>query len=340
VPTEFERVEVPRDQQELVGFLCDDEWPFHGRRRLTPRDVLAMDFSTPDVTSFWILDDRERVGLIRLLDLGDIGEGAPQFDLRIARAHRGRGHGKRAARWIVDHLFTAHPELHRVEANTRSDNVAMRTVLSAVGFTHEGRLRDAWPGDDGQWFDTMIYGMLRSDRTAERVDMAGVRFRMGSLDHVHIRVPDRAEAVAWYARHLGFEPVEAFDFWATGFEGGPVQISADGGRTMLALFEASEGHPMVRQETGVAFTVDADAFIAFTRSLPGEIQSPAGRPLLATDVVDFDLCWAIDLVDPWGNRYELNCYDYDRIKTELIEHDRIEPVRYWQRELFESHLES
>jgi catechol 2,3-dioxygenase-like lactoylglutathione lyase family enzyme len=69
--------------------------------------------------------------------------------------------------------------------------------------------------------------------------MADARaFRMGRLDHVHIRVPDRAEAAAWYAKRLGFEPVERFDFWATGFEGGPLQISADGGKTMLALFQA------------------------------------------------------------------------------------------------------
>jgi catechol 2,3-dioxygenase-like lactoylglutathione lyase family enzyme len=170
--------------------------------------------------------------------------------------------------------------------------------------------------------------------------MARPRFRMGRLDHVHIRVPDRAEAVTWYAEHLGFEPVEQFDFWATGFDGGPVQISADGGRTMLALFEAGEGHPMIPQETGVAFSVDAESFIEFARSLPGEFQSPIGRPLDATDVVDFDLCWAFDLVDPWGNRYELNCYDYDRIKRELIDSDRIEPVRYWPRELFEARSES
>jgi catechol 2,3-dioxygenase-like lactoylglutathione lyase family enzyme len=32
---------------------------------------------------------------------------------------------------------------------------------------------------------------------------------MGRLDHVHIRVPDRAEAARWYAEKLGFEPVEA-----------------------------------------------------------------------------------------------------------------------------------
>jgi len=102
-------------------------------------------------------------------------------------------------------------------------------------------------------------------------------FRMGRLDHVHIRVPDRAEAAEWYSTHLGFEPVERYDVWATGVEGGPLQISADGGTTMLAPFQAGEGHPMVPQTTGVAFSVDAEAFIDFARSLPGEISAPPGR---------------------------------------------------------------
>lgn len=160
---------------------------------------------------------------------------------------------------------------------------------------------------------------------------------MGKLDHVHIRVPDRAEAARWYAEHLGFEPVEEFAFWATGFDGGPLQISADGGKTMLALFEASEGQPMIRQETGVAFSVDVDTFAQFSRSLPGEISNPTGEPLTAGDIIDYDMCWAYDLADPWGNKYELNCYEYDRIKTELIDADNITPVRYWPRELYESH---
>ena len=104
---------------------------------------------------------------------------------------------------------------------------------------------------------------------------------------------------------------------------------------MLALFEAGEGHPMVAQETGVAFSVDADTFVAFARSLPGEIHGPLGRPLTTDDLVDFDLCWAFDLVDPWANQYELNCYDYDRVKAELVDADAITPVRYWPRELFD-----
>lgn len=164
-------------------------------------------------------------------------------------------------------------------------------------------------------------------------------FRMGRLDHVHIRVPDRAEAARWYADQLGFEPVEAYDFWANDVDGGPLQISADGGATMLALFETSEGHPMVPQQTGVAFSVDAETFMAFARSLPRGIDNPRGEPLVLTDLVDFDLCWAFDLVDPWGNQYELNCYDYDRIRTDLVDAEGMAPVRYWPRELYNAHVE-
>jgi len=157
---------------------------------------------------------------------------------------------------------------------------------------------------------------------------------MGRLDHVHIRVPDQAEAARWYAEHLGFEPVEAYDFWATGIQSGPLQISADGGATSLALFQASEAHPMVPQQTGVAFSVDAPTFMAFARSLPRAIDSPTGDRLTVADLVDFDLCWAFDLADPWGNQYELNCYEYDRIKTELVAADGLQPVRYWPAELY------
>jgi catechol 2,3-dioxygenase-like lactoylglutathione lyase family enzyme len=165
-------------------------------------------------------------------------------------------------------------------------------------------------------------------------------FRMGRLDHVHIRVPDRAEAARWYAEHLGFEPVDEFDFWAKGFDGGPLQISADGGKTMLALFETSDGHPMIPQKTGVAFSVDAETFMAFARSLPCGIAHPTGAPLVADDLIDFDMCWAFDLADPWGNQYELNCYDYARIKAELVEAGGIEPVRYWPRAVYEQYVEA
>lgn len=163
---------------------------------------------------------------------------------------------------------------------------------------------------------------------------------MGRLDHVHIRVPNRAEAAEWYATNLGFEPVETYDFWSSSVEGGPLQISADGGATMLALFEASDGHPMIPQRTGVAFSIDAESFMSFTRSLPRGIDRPGGGPLNPDDLVDFDLCWAFDLVDPWSNQYELNCYDYDRIRDDLVVADGIDATRYWSAELYPSYLDA
>jgi len=163
---------------------------------------------------------------------------------------------------------------------------------------------------------------------------------MGRLDHVHIRVPNRAEAARWYSDHLGFEPVGAYDFWAAGFDGGPLQISADGGRTTLALFEATESHPMVPNLASTAFSVDADSFMSFARALPSGINNPNGVPLLVNELVDFDLCWAFDLVDPWGNQYELNCYDYDRVRAELVEADAVNVQRKWPRELYLAYLDS
>ena len=181
---------------------------------------------------------------------------------------------------------------------------------------------------------------MNDDLAEELMGPAQGRFRMGRLDHVHIRVPDRAEAARWYAEHLGFEPVAKYEFWARGFEGGPLQISADGGRTTLALFEASEEHPMIPQRNGVAFNVDAETFIAFARSLPCGIDSPTGEPLVVADLIDFDLCWAFDLADPWGNVYELNCYEYDHIRTDLVEADAVTPVRYWPRELLAEYVDA
>jgi catechol 2,3-dioxygenase-like lactoylglutathione lyase family enzyme len=163
---------------------------------------------------------------------------------------------------------------------------------------------------------------------------------MGRLDHVHIRLPDRAEAARWYEEHLGFEPVAKYAFWATGFDGGPLQISADGGRTTLALFEASEAHPMVPQQTGVAFSVDAETFVAFARSLPRGLDNPQGEKLTIADLIDFDMCWAFNFADPWGNQYELNCYEYERVRAELVEAYSVQADRYWPRELYAAYLDS
>lgn len=159
----FNPVVLPDDHDALVGFLGGSEWPYHAVPRLSAGDVAAMDFVTDDVQSFWMVVDGDSAGLIRLLDLGDIDLGSPLFDLRLASAYRGRGLGVEAVRWLTDHLFGNHGALHRIEAVTRLDNLAMQRVFDRCGYTREGRLREAWLSDDGSRTDTLLYAILRSD---------------------------------------------------------------------------------------------------------------------------------------------------------------------------------
>lgn len=50
--------------------------------------------------------------------------------------------------------------------------------------------------------------------------------------------------------HRGFGAVGAYGLWAKCFDSGPLQISADGGVTTLALLEASEAHPIPPAQRG------------------------------------------------------------------------------------------
>jgi RimJ/RimL family protein N-acetyltransferase len=159
----FREIEPTRDAVAVSAFLRAHEWPFHGRRRLTPEQAQEMEFGPPTTRTFWIELDGVPVGLLRLQDLDDIGRGSPLFDLRIAPDFRGRGVGRRAVAWLAELVFREYPAAHRIEAATRFDNVAMRRVLERCGFQLEGRLREAWPTEDGQRMDTAIYGLLRSD---------------------------------------------------------------------------------------------------------------------------------------------------------------------------------
>jgi RimJ/RimL family protein N-acetyltransferase len=151
-------------REEVVQFLCAHEWPFHARSRLSTADAAAITISAvDDVESFTIREDGVLVGLVRLLDLGDMENGSPLFDLRIATEHRERGIGREAVTWLSGHLFGRHPELHRIEATTREDNVRMMTVLERCGYRLEGTLREAWRSSDGTRHDAMIYGLLRRE---------------------------------------------------------------------------------------------------------------------------------------------------------------------------------
>jgi RimJ/RimL family protein N-acetyltransferase len=158
----FDRVDMA-ELPAIVAFLSGNHWPFHGTAQLSTAEAEAVTISSAATRSFWIRDGGVAVGLVRLLDLDDVDDGSPLFDLRIASADRGRGIGTAAVKWLSDYLFVEYPALHRIEATTRSDNAAMIAVLERYGYRREGLLREAWKSRDGSRHDTIVYGLLRRE---------------------------------------------------------------------------------------------------------------------------------------------------------------------------------
>ncbi len=66
-------------------------------------------------------------------------------------------------RWLTTTLFGEFTDLNRIEATTRQDNFAMRRVLVKCGFVKEAHYRQEWPSDSGKRYDSIGYGILRSD---------------------------------------------------------------------------------------------------------------------------------------------------------------------------------
>jgi len=77
---------------------------------------------------------------------------------------------------LVGHAF-AELALRRLEAEVNPDNVASCRIVEALGFTHEGTLRERWVGKRGP-YDTRLYGLLAAEWTppnGPRIDSAAGR---------------------------------------------------------------------------------------------------------------------------------------------------------------------
>ncbi|MCA1029665.1 GNAT family N-acetyltransferase [Bacillus timonensis] len=150
-------------REELVSFLTRNRWDFHGAPSLTKQEVKE-NFNNGNYhngkETFWVEQDGEKIGL---LTINDIEDSIPLIDIRLAQAVRGKGLGKSCVNWLINYVFTLPDKKIRLEAYTRSDNLAMRKTLIQSGFVKEGYLRQAWEQKDGTLYDAVIYGIIRSD---------------------------------------------------------------------------------------------------------------------------------------------------------------------------------
>jgi ribosomal-protein-alanine N-acetyltransferase len=115
-----------------------------------------------DLRRHWALELSGRV--IGLMGLHSWQHGHRRADLGydIARSHWGNGYAAEAGRAVLRFGFTT-MRLHRVQAFTIAENERSVRLLGRLGFTREGTMRDFCRADEGQYGDSAVFGLLRTD---------------------------------------------------------------------------------------------------------------------------------------------------------------------------------
>ena len=132
------------------------------------------------------------------------------------------------------------------------------------------------------------------------------KFSVQQIDHVELYVPDRGEAADWYERVLGLKRFGKASSWAENPQG-PLMISPDGGRTMVALFVGPyQGNAEAIGLCRLAFRSDANGFLKFVKSEVVEVE-----------VKDHGLAISAYFEDPWGTPLEVTTYEVDNVRAGL-----------------------
>ncbi|WP_010094678.1 GNAT family N-acetyltransferase [Ornithinibacillus scapharcae] len=148
---------------ELVALMTNNNWEYHPDPKPSVEQIVKAyhkGWYQEDRETFWIEIDNRKIGLIIIHDIIDT---IPSFDIRLDNSVRGRGVGTKVVNWITNYIFGLPDKKIRIEAYTRSDNIAMRKTFNKCGFVKEGYLRNAWENNDGSISDSICYAFIRSD---------------------------------------------------------------------------------------------------------------------------------------------------------------------------------
>jgi len=126
--------------------------------------------------------------------------------------------------------------------------------------------------------------------------------KLQNIDHIHVFVSDREDALDWYSNILGLKPSEEIIVLP---ESGPLMIRNNEENINIALFK---GTPKDNKAV-IAFKVSGEEFI----NCHNKINDSLTKNI---EIVDHDIQFSIYFEDPFGNPYEITSYDYDML-TEL-----------------------
>jgi ribosomal-protein-alanine N-acetyltransferase len=81
---------------------------------------------------------------------------------RLAQPYWRQGYATEALTAIIQFAFNV-MKLHRINVDTRMDNIASIRLMEKVGFTHEGVRRECVRNVDGSYQSWGLYGLLEQD---------------------------------------------------------------------------------------------------------------------------------------------------------------------------------
>lgn len=149
-------------QPDVARFLLEEPWTQHDatthvEQRLTKTDLAGSTGALALVV--------EHAGT----PIGDVHMWFTERERRVAEVgwvidpdHAGHGFAAEAVQAVLALGFDRYG-LHRVAAQMDARNTASAKLAARIGFEHEAHLRQDW-WSKGEWTDTLIFGMLATDR--------------------------------------------------------------------------------------------------------------------------------------------------------------------------------
>ncbi|PCR89722.1 GNAT family N-acetyltransferase [Natrinema ejinorense] len=142
-----------RNESTLEELLEDDD---------TDRFLVCLDDECAGPGQPTDADDVRPIGVV---SVADADWRRPELGYWLVPAVHGEGFGSEAVSLVVDYVFRTY-DTPAIGAVAYDFNDASRGLLESLGFEEEGRIRkDRFV--DGEYIDTIQYGLLREDWTIE-----------------------------------------------------------------------------------------------------------------------------------------------------------------------------
>ncbi|CAM3801779.1 GNAT family N-acetyltransferase [Isoptericola cucumis] len=149
---------------EVSRFLLEEPWtPDDAAAQLAKRLARTGIDEPGSALALVVTHDGQVVGDVVLWTTGDtVSRG--EIGWVFHPEHTGQGFATEAVRAVLGLAFDFYG-MHRVVAQLDARNEASARLCERVGMQREGHLRQDWYSK-GEWTDTLVYGLLASDRAA------------------------------------------------------------------------------------------------------------------------------------------------------------------------------